>query len=128
MAYGREKYVGRESFGDAIAPPEAVQARFSQKDGVILATLRFAEPGVHVAAKVANVEIGANVTKLRLAAEAAGANARPLTKIGERGAAGGNKAVAHVFAAEDSGKLQRGRDFGGDVFDTVDGYVDRFVH
>src|SRR5258706_6653206 len=50
LAHGREKNIGREGFGYAIAPAEAVEAGFGQEDGVILAALRFAEAGVDVAA------------------------------------------------------------------------------
>jgi hypothetical protein len=125
---GGEKNIGRESFGDAIAPAETVEAGFGEEDGVVFTALRFAEAGVDIAAKVADIEVGANVAKLRLAAQAAGADARALTKIGERCAAGGDKAIAHVFASKNGGKLEAGRNFSGNVFDAVNGNVDRFVH
>ncbi len=68
------------------------------------------------------------MAKLRLAAKTAGANARALTQIGERGATGGDEAVSYVFAAKNGGKGQARVDFGGNVFDAVNRNVDRFVH
>jgi len=50
LAHGREKNIGGEGLGYAITPAEAVEAGFGQKDGVILAALRFAETSVDVAA------------------------------------------------------------------------------
>src|SRR6267154_731828 len=128
LAHGGEKNIGCESFGYAIAPAQAVQAGFGQEDGVVLAALRFAETSVDVAAKIAHIEVGTNVAKLRLAAQAAGTDARALAKSSKRGAAGRNQAIANVFAAEDGGKLEARGNFGGNVFDAVDREVNRFVH
>src|SRR6266436_3047429 len=128
LAHGREKNLWRKSFGDAIAPAEAVEPGFGEEDGVVFTALGFAEAGVDIAAQVADIEIGANVAKLLLAAKASGADARALAEIGEGGAACRDEAVSNVFAAEDSGKGQAGGDFGRDVLDAVDGDVDRFFH
>src|SRR6266478_8010901 len=127
LADGGQKNIGRKGFGDAIAPAEAVEAGFGEENAVVLAALGFAEARVDIAAKVADVEIGANVAKLRLAAKAAGADARTLAQIGQRGAAGGDEAVPDIFAAEDGGKGQARVDFGGNVLDAVDRDIDRFV-
>ena len=73
--------VGREGFGDAIAPAQAIEAGFGEEDGIVFAALRFAEAGVHVATKIADVQIGAHVAQLGLAPQTAGANARALAKV-----------------------------------------------
>jgi len=127
LANGGKKNVGRESFGDAIAPTEAVETGFGEEDGVVFTALGFAEASVNVAAKFADVEVGPQVAKLGLSAKAAGADAGAMAEVGKSCATGGDQAIAHIFAAEDGGKRQAGVDLGGNVFDTVDGDIDRFV-
>src|SRR5260370_384211 len=61
-------------------------------------------------------------------AEAAGADARAMAQIGQRGPAGGDEAISDVFAAENGRKGQARVDFGGNVLDAVNGNVDRFIH
>src|SRR6266446_253433 len=128
LTHGGQKNIRSKGFGDAIAPAEAVQAGFGEEYAIVFAALRFAQASVDIAAKIADIEIGTNVAKLRLAAEAARADARSLTEIGERGATGGDEAVADIFAAEHGGKGQARVDFGGNVLDAVNGNVDRLVH
>src|SRR5216684_6385193 len=98
LTHGGEKNIGRKCFGDAIAPAEAIEAGFGEEDGVVFTALRLAEAGVDIAAKIADIEIGTNVAKLRLSAKAAGANTRALAQIGQCGAAAGDEAISNVFA------------------------------
>src|SRR6266849_4255067 len=104
LTHGGEKNIGRKCFGDAIAPAEAIEAGFGEEDGVVFTALRLAEAGVDIAAKIADIEIGTNVAKLRLSAKAAGANTRALAQIGQCGAAAGDEAISNVFAAKHGGK------------------------
>jgi hypothetical protein len=61
LADGGEKRLGGENFGDAVRGAEAIEAGFGEHDGVVFAAFDFAEAGVNVAAKVADVEIGAEM-------------------------------------------------------------------
>ena len=82
--------IGRKRLANAMRPAESVQASFRENDGVVFAGFDFAEARVDVAAKIAHVEIWANVKDLSPPAKAARADACPLTKIGERGAVAGD--------------------------------------
>ena len=127
LADGGQKNLGRENFGDAMRGAEAIEAGFREHDGVVFAAFDFAEARVHVAAKIANVEVGAEMEKLRAAAEAAGADAGAFAKSGEIRAVVGDEAIADVFAAQNRGKRKAGRRFGGNVFHAVNGDVDGIV-
>src|SRR5258708_395206 len=73
--------IGGERFADAVRPAEAGGAGFGEHPRVLLTALDFAKTGIDVAAQVADIEIGTDVAKLRLAAEASGADARAVTQI-----------------------------------------------
>ena len=127
LADGRQENVGRENFGDAMRCAEAIEARFGEHDGVVFAAFDFAEARVNVAAKIANVEIGAKMKELRAATEAAGADAGAFTESCEIGAVVGDETVANVFAPENRGEREAGRRFRRNIFDAVDGDVDGIV-
>src|SRR5712692_5946590 len=118
--------IGGKRFADAVRPAETVESGFGEHHSVVFAALDFAKTGVNVAAQVADIEIGTDVAKLRLAAEASGADSRAVTEIGEGDAIGGDDAVAHVFAAKDGGKGNARGNVGGYVFDAMHGDVDGF--
>src|SRR5271157_703941 len=117
---------GRKGFRDFLAPAEAVETCFGENDGVVFAAFDFAEARIHVAAQFANIEIRAVMAQLRLAAEAAGADARALLEVGERGAFVGNETVADIIAAADRGEVKAPGGFRGNVFHAVDGEVHGF--
>ncbi len=53
-----EKNIGSENFGDAMRGAEAIEPGFSEHDGVVFAAFDFAEARIHVAAQIADVEVG----------------------------------------------------------------------
>ena len=127
LADGGQENFGREDFGDAMRQAEAIESGFGEHDGVVFTAFDFAEARVHVAAEVANVEIGAKMKELRATAETAGADASAFAKSGKIGAVVGDEAVADVFAAQNRGKRKAGRRFCRNVFDAVNGDVDGIV-
>src|SRR5438552_12505647 len=80
----------RENFTDTMRGAEAVEAGFGEDHGIVFATFHFAKARIHVSAQIANVEIGSQMKKLSLAAQAAGTDARALAKMGESGAISGD--------------------------------------
>src|SRR5271165_3226717 len=127
LPHGRQGNFGRKGFGDFLAPAEAVESRFGKNDGVVLAAFDFAQARVHVAPEFANIQIGAVMAQLRLAAQAAGADARALLEVGERSAFMGDEAITHVIAAADRGKMEPTGRFRGNILNAVDGKIHGFL-
>src|SRR5215472_13334457 len=64
------------------------------------------------------------MTELRLAAQAAGADARALAQVGDGHAIGGDDAVAHVVAPANGRKAEPRGNVGGHILNAVHGKVD----
>src|ERR1700730_385590 len=107
-----------------MAAAEAIEAGFREHDRIVFAALDLAQAGVDIAAKIADVEIRADVPQLGLAAKTAGANPGTLPQVRKRGTVAGDKAVSHILTAADCGKREVGRHLRGNVLNAVDGDVD----
>jgi hypothetical protein len=127
LADGGHANFWRENFADAIAPPEAIQSSFSEEDRVVFAAFDLPQTSVYVAPQFAHIKIGAYVTNLRLAAKAASTNARALAKSREHFIFCGDQAIAGVFPPADNRKTEARWNFGGNVFNAVDGKIDFFI-
>lgn len=66
LAHGRHAHFGRKNFGNALAESQAVQPRFRNDDRLVLAAFHFAEARVHVAAQIAQIQVGTKVPQLGL--------------------------------------------------------------
>ena len=94
---------GRRAFGidhlaDLAAQTQADQPRRGQDDGVRLATVELGQARVDIAAQRQDFEVWPRPQRLGLAAQAGGAQARALGKIGETGKAAADEGVARVLA------------------------------
>ena len=124
LPHGRQGQLQRQDLGDLPLEPEPPEPRLGQDDGVVIALVQLAEPGVDVSAKVAHFEVAAGVEQLGPAAEAAGPNHRADGKPLERP---GPVRDQHVV---DRGPLGHGRQaqtrhhVGRQVLQAVDGQVD----
>ena len=76
LADGGEHNVRVHHLRDAGGSAEAIHSGDGQNDGVEFSRIEFFQARVHVAAQIEHFEIGTIVTELRLAAQAAGADAR----------------------------------------------------
>ena len=80
LADGRKHDVRVHNLRDSCRSAEAIDAGDGQHDGVEFAGVEFFQARVHVAAQIQRIEIGTSVAELRLAAQAAGADARARRK------------------------------------------------
>src|SRR5437899_9979249 len=124
LADGRHADVRRKNLADAIAPAKTIESRFSEQDGIVFAAFDFAQTGVNVTAQIAYIEIGTQMSDLRLAPQTAGSHASSLTKCGKCFAFCGDDAVAGIFAATNHGKAETRGHVSRNIFYTVNGKID----
>ena len=79
---GRQHLLGVDRRRGDVAHAQPVEPCHGQKRAGRHAVVQFLEPGLNIAAKLHNVEVGALVQQLRLAAEAGSADPRARRKAG----------------------------------------------
>ncbi len=84
LSHGRHHDLGRNGRGDAISEAEPLQARAGQERCVGNAVFELFQAGLHVAAKIYDLEVGPRAAHLRLAPERRGADDRALGQRIER--------------------------------------------
>src|SRR5580700_825763 len=89
---------GRNNVFDQFRFAQTIQSGGGEDDGVVFALLEFAQAGVDVAAQGMNVKVGADSFELRLAAQAAGADARTLRQFLEARVVPRAEGVARVLS------------------------------
>ena len=109
---------------DGLGEVEAVEAGGGEDEGVALALLEFAEAGVDVAADLDEGDVGAEGEDLRAAAWAGGTDAASGGEGVEGPVLFADPDVAGVGAFGDGGEGELRGEFGGEVFEGVDGEVD----
>jgi len=124
LSGGGAEVVGVEALADPLGSAEAVEAAGREDDGLGLPFAKLAETGVDVAAKFDVFEIGAEGAELRLAARTAATDFGFGGKLEERGVFDGDEGVAGIGALGNGGDGEVGREFGGQVFEAVDGEID----
>ena len=111
-----------EQAADAPAQAQAFQARGGQHDGVVVAAIELAEPGVEVAAQRLDRQLRMARADLRLAAQAGRADGAR-RQLGQRGVGVGDEGVARVGALEHGAQLERGLQIDRHVLQGVHGQI-----
>ena len=124
LAGGGTEIPGVEPFSEPLGFFEAVKAGGGEQDGVDLAFIELAEAGVDIAAEFDCLNVGAEGFQLCAATLAAGADDGSLGEFGEAPEFYGDECVAWVNPGRRSGKGEWLGEFGGEVFEGVDGEVD----
>ena len=112
-----------EDFGDAVGEAEARQPRLRQHDRVEALLVELPQPRLDVAAEVDELQVRSAVEHLRPAAEAAGADRRPVGKLIEPAVLVANEGVAGRAAGRDGGEFEPRLGDGRQVLETVHGDV-----
>ena len=85
---------------------QALQSGSRQNNGIVFALFQLAHPRVHVAAQRKNLQVGAELLQLGLAAQAAGANARALRQLLHAIVADREENIARIDALGDGRDLK----------------------
>ncbi len=104
---------------------EALEAGEREERGRALALLQLAEPRLHVAAEVDNLQVRVLAQDLGLAAQRGRADDGAGGELREVLCHRGDEDVAHVLAGEVAGQDGALREVGGDVLGWVGGWVGR---
>src|SRR6185437_6469918 len=116
--------VNIETLVDGFGTVEAVESGGGEDQRIALAFGELAQAGVDVAAKFDELDVGAEGEDLRAAAGAGGADAGGDGQRVERPELLADEGVARVGATGDGGEREARVEFGGQVFQRVDGEVD----
>ena len=106
LSYRGQRDLRGEDLGGPTLEAEAHQAGACQDDGVALAGVDLAQPGVDVAPQRDDLEVGPPGLEGNLAAQAGGTHPRPFRQGVERPVPGGDQDVARVLATGDAGDEQ----------------------
>ncbi len=116
-----------EHLGDLVEPSEPGQPGPGQYDGVVLTGPDLADPGVHVAPDVDDIQTEAERVELGDPPRRAGADAGTGRQLAEREPVAGHDDVARVLAWRHGGERDPVARAGGQVLEGVDGQVDPAV-
>lgn len=129
LADGRQGNMGGQCFADACAECQTFQSGAGEDDGVEFAAVEFVETGLHVAAQIEQLQVGADGGKLHAAAQAACADFCALRQFGKLCVMVGDKGIKGVGAREDGGKDEAVREMYADIFHGMHGNIGAvFLH
>jgi len=110
---------------DTVFHPQTDEARRRQDNGVVLAFVQLAHPGIQIAPQALDLQMGILGPQNGLTAQAGGAHHGPVRQLVQAGVLGGNKGVPGIFPGGNGGQGKAFRHIHGHVFEGMDGQIGR---